>query len=52
MPFWKRDAESAEWLANVDFFEGFDHEHLVYRHQGRDFRLTDVSGRVVKELIV
>ena len=31
---------------------GFDHEHLVYRHQGRDFRLTDVSGRVVKELIV
>ncbi len=28
MPFWKKDAESAEWLANVAFFEGFDHEHL------------------------
>jgi uncharacterized protein (DUF1501 family) len=28
---------------------GFDHEQLVYRHQGRDFRLTDVSGRVMRE---
>lgn len=28
VPFWKKDAESAEWLANVAFFEGFDHEHL------------------------
>ena len=30
---------------------GFDHEKLVYRHAGRDFRLTDVHGRVVEELI-
>jgi hypothetical protein len=30
---------------------GFDHEKLVYRHQGRDFRLTDVFGRVVRELL-
>ena len=30
---------------------GFDHERLVYRHQGRDFRLTDVAGRVVPELL-
>ncbi len=30
---------------------GFNHERLVYRHQGRDFRLTDVFGRVVPELI-
>ena len=29
---------------------GFDHEHLTYRFQGRDFRLTDVHGHVVKEL--
>lgn len=28
MPFWKRDAESADWLANVGFFEGFDHDQL------------------------
>src|SRR3954469_7658224 len=27
---------------------GFDHEKLVYRFQGRDFRLTDVAGKVVK----
>lgn len=30
---------------------GFDHEKLVYRHAGRDFRLTDVHGHVVHELI-
>jgi Protein of unknown function (DUF1501) len=30
---------------------GFDHEKLTFRHAGRDFRLTDVHGRVVKELI-
>ncbi len=28
-----------------------DHERLTYRHAGRDFRLTDVHGRVVKELL-
>ncbi|BBO35811.1 DUF1501 domain-containing protein [Lacipirellula parvula] len=30
---------------------GFDHERLTYRHAGRDFRLTDVHGQVVKQLI-
>ncbi len=30
---------------------GIDHERLTWRHQGRDFRLTDVSGRVVNELL-
>jgi uncharacterized protein (DUF1501 family) len=30
---------------------GFDHTRLTYRFQGRDFRLTDVHGRVVNELI-
>ena len=30
---------------------GFDHERLTYRHQGRDFRLTDVGGRVVESLL-
>lgn len=30
---------------------GLDHERLVYRFQGRDFRLTDVKGRVVHEII-
>src|SRR5207248_1300533 len=31
---------------------GIDHTRLTYRHQGRDFRLTDVSGNVVKKLLV
>lgn len=31
---------------------GFDHTKLTYRFQGRSFRLTDVHGEVVKELLV
>ena len=30
---------------------GLNHEKLTYRYAGRDFRLTDVEGRVVKEII-
>jgi hypothetical protein len=30
---------------------GFDHERLTYLYQGRQFRLTDVSGRVVKDVL-
>src|SRR5437762_8465000 len=30
---------------------GFDHEKLTYRFQGRDFRLTDVHGKVVREIV-
>jgi hypothetical protein len=30
---------------------GFNHEKLTYRYAGRDFRLTDVHGHVVKELL-
>ena len=30
---------------------GLDHERLVYRFQGRDFRLTDVAGKLVKQLV-
>jgi arylsulfatase A-like enzyme len=29
---------------------GLDHERFTYRYQGREFRLTDVSGRVVHDL--
>jgi hypothetical protein len=32
-------------------FLGLDHEKLTYRYAGRDFRLTDVYGRVVKEIM-
>lgn len=31
---------------------GLDHERLTYRYAGRDFRLTDVHGTVVKEILV
>jgi hypothetical protein len=31
---------------------GIDHEKLTYRYAGRDFRLTDVFGNVVKEILL
>ena len=30
---------------------GIDHTRLIYKYQGRDYRLTDVFGTVVKDLI-
>lgn len=30
---------------------GIDHERLTYRHQGRDFRLTDVAGHVLQDIL-
>jgi len=30
---------------------GFNHEQLTYRYAGRDFRLTDVKGRIIEEVI-
>jgi hypothetical protein len=38
--------------ATVLHLLGFDHERLTYRFQGRDFRLTDVHGRVIKDILV
>lgn len=37
--------------ATILYLLGLDHERLTYRHAGRDFRLTDVSGRIVEEVI-
>ena len=37
--------------ATILHLMGFDHEKFTYRYAGRDFRLTDVHGHVVKELI-
>jgi hypothetical protein len=37
--------------ATILWLLGFDHEKLTFRHAGRDFRLTDVHGNVVKNLI-
>ena len=30
---------------------GFDHEKLTYRHAGRDYRLTDIAGNVVRDVL-
>jgi hypothetical protein len=37
--------------ATILHLMGVDHEKLTYRFQGRDFRLTDVSGEVVRKLL-
>jgi hypothetical protein len=37
--------------ATILHLMGFDHERFTYRYAGRDFRLTDVHGHVVKELL-
>jgi hypothetical protein len=37
--------------ATVLHLLGIDHERLTYRYSGRDYRLTDVYGRVVKDII-
>jgi hypothetical protein len=37
--------------ATILHLMGFDHERFTYRYAGRDFRLTDVEGRVIRELI-
>jgi hypothetical protein len=37
--------------ATILHLMGLEHEKLTYRHAGRDFRLTDVKGRVVKEVM-
>ena len=37
--------------ATILYLLGIDHERLTYRHSGRDFRLTDVRGQVVQDVI-
>jgi hypothetical protein len=38
--------------ATILYLLGLDHERLTFRHSGRDFRLTDVSGQVVRPILV
>jgi len=40
-----------DFHATILHLMGFDHEKLTYRHAGRDYRLTDVHGTVVKSLL-
>jgi hypothetical protein len=37
--------------ATILHLMGFDHEELTFRHAGRDFRLTDVYGNVVRDIL-
>lgn len=37
--------------ATILYCLGLDHERLTYHHAGRDFRLTDVHGRVIREVL-
>lgn len=40
-----------DFHATILHLLGLDHERLTYRHAGRDFRLTDVAGHVVKDIL-
>jgi hypothetical protein len=40
-----------DFQATILHLMGVDHTRLTFRYQGRDFRLTDVSGKVVKKLL-
>lgn len=40
-----------DFHATILHLMGLDHTRLTYRHTGRDYRLTDVAGRVVKEIL-
>ena len=40
-----------DFHATVMHLMGIDHEKFTFKHQGRRFRLTDVAGKVVNEII-
>jgi uncharacterized protein DUF1501 len=40
-----------DFHATILHLMGFDHEKLTYRHAGRDYRLTDVAGHVMHEIL-
>jgi hypothetical protein len=41
-----------DFHATILHLLGLDHQRLTYRHAGRDFRLTDVHGRIIHDLLV
>ena len=40
-----------DWHATILHLLGLDHERLTFRYAGRDMRLTDVHGNVVREIV-
>ena len=47
----ERPVDVHDFHATILHLMGFDHERLTYRHAGRDFRLTDVHGNVVRDIL-
>jgi hypothetical protein len=41
-----------DFHATVLHLLGLNHEQLIFKHQGRRYRLTDVSGKVVNNILV
>ncbi len=40
-----------DWHATILHLLGLHHDQLTYRHAGREMRLTDVKGKVVKDIL-
>ncbi|MEZ6134420.1 MAG: DUF1501 domain-containing protein [Pirellulaceae bacterium] len=40
-----------DWHATILYLLGLDHERLTYNYAGRDFRLTDVYGKVIQDIL-
>jgi hypothetical protein len=47
----KDECHVHDFQATILHQMGLDHTKLTYRHDGRDYRLTDVSGRVIKDIL-
>ena len=47
----ENDCHVHDYHATILHLLGIDHERLTYRYAGRDFRLTDVAGRVLNDII-
>ena len=47
----KDEVHVHDFHATILHLLGLDHEKLTFRHAGRDFRLTDVAGKVVKGIL-
>jgi hypothetical protein len=45
------DVHVHDFHATILYLLGFDHTKLTFRHAGRDYRLTDVAGNVVKKIV-
>jgi hypothetical protein len=47
----ERQVHVHDFHATILHLLGLDHERLTFRHAGRDFRLTDVAGNVVRDIL-